>query len=82
MNVFEEVRFPEDISYGAIGGPEYSTKIISTNSGNEYRNITSTLSKLKFNISYGVKTKEQISKLLTFFRARRGRTDLSLLTFL
>ena len=65
--MFDEVRFPEDISYGAIGGPEYLTKIIPLNSGNEYRNITNSLSKLKYNISYVVKTNEQISKLLTFF---------------
>ena len=71
--MFDEVRFPEDISYGAIGGPEYLTKIIPLNSGNEYRNITNSLSKLKYNISYVVKTNEQISKLLTFFRARRGK---------
>ncbi len=71
--MFDEVRFPEDISYGSIGGPEYLTKIIPLNSVNEYRNITNSLSKLRYNISYGVKTNEQISKLLTFFRARRGK---------
>jgi uncharacterized protein (TIGR02217 family) len=73
MNGFDEIRFPEDISYGAIGGPRYFTDIVSTSSGGEYRNINYTDSKMKFNIAYGIKTKEQIDKLLLFFRARMGR---------
>ena len=73
MNGFDEIRFPEDISYGAIGGPQYFTDIVSTSSGGEYRNINYKDSKMKFNITYAIKTKEQIDKLLLFFRARLGR---------
>ena len=73
MNGFDEIRFPEDISYGAIGGPQYFTNIVHTSSGNEYRNINYSSSRMKFNVAYGVKTKEQMDKLLLFFRARRGR---------
>ena len=73
MNGFDEIRFPEDISYGAIGGPQYFTDIVSTSSGGEYRNINYKDSKMKFNIAYAIKTKEQIDKLLLFFRARLGR---------
>ena len=35
---FAEVRFPDDISYGSSGGPEYSTDIVETQSGHEQRN--------------------------------------------
>jgi uncharacterized protein (TIGR02217 family) len=73
MNGFDEIRFPEDISYGAIGGPQYFTDIVSASSGGEYRNINYGDSKMKFNIVYAIKTKEQIDKLLLFFRARMGR---------
>ncbi len=73
MSRFDEIRFPEDISYGAIGGPQYFTNITLTSSGNEYRNINYSSSRMKFNVAYGVKTKEQMDKLLLFFRARRGR---------
>ena len=59
--------------YGAIGGPQYFTNIVHTSSGNEYRNINYSSSRMKFNVAYGVKTKEQMDKLLLFFRARRGR---------
>ena len=73
MSRFDEIRFPEDISYGAIGGPQYSTNIVLTSSGNEYRNINYFSSRMKFNVAYGIKTKEQMDKLLLFFRARRGQ---------
>lgn len=70
---FTEERFPEDISFGAVGGPEYKTEILSSISGTEYRNIRWSNSRSKYNVSYGIKTKEQITKILSFFRARRGR---------
>ncbi|WPX96861.1 DUF2460 domain-containing protein [Candidatus Bandiella euplotis] len=73
MKEFDEVRFPEDISYGATGGPEYFTNIICTTNGKEYRTLNGTNSKMRYNISYAVKTSLQMEKLVTFFRARRGR---------
>lgn len=73
MSRFDEIRFPEDISYGAIGGPQYFTNIVLTSSGNEYRNINYSSSRMKCNVAYSVKIKEQIHKLLLFFRSRKGR---------
>ena len=77
MSRFDEIRFPEDISYGAIGEPQYFTNIVLTSSRNEYRNINYSSSRMKFNVAYGIKTKEQMDKLLLFFRARRGRAIVS-----
>jgi uncharacterized protein (TIGR02217 family) len=73
MSAFNEVRFPEDISYNAVGGPEYSTSISSTLSGKEYRNINNLYSRMMYDISYGLKTKKQIERLVAFFRAHNGR---------
>ncbi len=36
---FTEIRFPENISYGSIGGPEFSTDVVTTHNGCEQRNI-------------------------------------------
>ena len=36
---FHEVRFPTRVSYGAIGGPRFSTTVQILNSGFEQRNI-------------------------------------------
>ncbi|WP_253299753.1 DUF2460 domain-containing protein [Wolbachia endosymbiont of Chironomus riparius] len=70
---FTEVRFPENISYGSTGGPEFSTEIVKTHNGYEQRNINWSNARARYNISYGVKSNEQLLELITFFRARKGR---------
>lgn len=70
---FTEVRFPEDISYGSTGGPEFSTDIITTHNGHEQRNINWSAARAKYNITYGVKSDQQLSELIAFFRARYGK---------
>ena len=70
---FHDVRFPENISYGVTGGPEYSTDIVSTKSGAEQRNINWFYARHKYNAAHGVKTEKDIKALLHFFHARMGR---------
>lgn len=70
---FHETRFPEDISFGSSGGPEYSTDVVIMNSGYEQRNINWQESRAVYNIAHGVKTKDQLDELISFFRARKGR---------
>lgn len=70
---FDEIRFPVDISYGAMGGPEYSTDIVMLDNGFEKRNINWSVSRGRWNVSHGVKTKTQFDELLSFFRSRRGK---------
>lgn len=70
---FEEVRFPEDISYGSSGGPEYSTDIVEIASGFEQRNSNWSAARARYNVAHGVKTKTQLDALIAFFRARKGR---------
>ena len=33
MSGFHEVRFPDNIAYGATGGPEFATTMVATGSG-------------------------------------------------
>lgn len=70
---FSEIRFPEDISYGSSGGPEYSTGVIVLHSGHEQRNINWAEARARYNAAHGVKTQAQLDALIAFFRARRGR---------
>ena len=70
---FHEVQFPVDISYGASGGPEYSTDIVTVGSGYEQRNINWEQSRGRWNVAQGVKTKSQMDALIAFFRARMGK---------
>jgi uncharacterized protein (TIGR02217 family) len=72
---FIEVRFPTDIAYGAVGGPEYSTDIVITQSGFEQRNANWSQARGSYNVAHGVKTQAQLNTLIAFFRARKGRAD-------
>lgn len=70
---FVEVQFPPDISYGATGGPMFSTDITETFGGWEQRNVNWSQARGQWNVSHGVKTETQLAVLLAFFRARRGK---------
>jgi uncharacterized protein (TIGR02217 family) len=73
MTGFHEVQFPPDISYGASGGPRYSTSIVTTVSGHERRNANWAMARGRWNVAHGLKKREQVAALIAFFRARRGR---------
>ena len=73
MSGFHEVQFPPDISYGASGGPGYSTSVVTTVSGHERRNANWAAARGRWNVAHGLKKREQVAELIAFFRARRGR---------
>jgi uncharacterized protein (TIGR02217 family) len=73
MTGFHEVQFLPDISYGAAGGPGYSTTVVPTVSGHERRNANWAMARGKWNVAHGLKKREQVAELIAFFRARRGR---------
>jgi uncharacterized protein (TIGR02217 family) len=73
MIKFSQQVFPADISYGMAGGPEYSTDVIVAKSGAEQRNINWGRPKYRYNVAYGVRTKEQLDKLICFFRSHKGK---------
>lgn len=70
---FHEVSFPEDLSEGSIGGPEFKTEVVVLASGHEKRNQNWTYERERWQVAYGVKTVADLQALLTFFKARRGR---------
>jgi uncharacterized protein (TIGR02217 family) len=72
---FIETRFPTDIAYGSVGGPQYSTDIVITQSGYEQRNANWSQARAQYNVAHGVKTQAQLDALIAFFRARKGRAD-------
>jgi uncharacterized protein (TIGR02217 family) len=73
MSSFHEVLFPVDISYGSAGGPKWKTSIFTAASGFEGRAIEWGETRAEYDISYGIKSQEQMDLLTTFFYARRGR---------
>lgn len=70
---FHEVRFPDDIAYGATGGPEFATSVVATASGYEQRNINWSSARGRWDVTSGLKKQTQLDTLIAFFRARKGR---------
>lgn len=70
---FIETRFPDDISYGASGGPGFNTDVVEVNSGSEQRNSIWQDARGSWNVSHGVRTDAQLATLITFFRVMGGR---------
>ncbi|XAI96056.1 hypothetical protein [Microcystis phage Mwe-JY26] len=70
---FHEVRFPEHISYGSKGGPKFKTTVLALDSGYEQRNIDWAEAKAEYDVSHGIKSRDEMDELRSFFLARRGR---------
>lgn len=69
---FHEVRFPDRLSYGSEGGPGGSTSIVELDSGAEERNARWNPLKHSWDVSYGVKSREDIAEVLRFYHQRGG----------
>lgn len=72
MAFIESPRFPESISFGAAGGPEFETDITRTN-GSEQANGRREFPLQRWDISPGVRTQLGYGELLAFFMIARGR---------
>ena len=70
---FHEVRFPDNISRGARGGPERRTQIVEMASGDEERNASWADSRRRYDASYGIRKADDLAAVTAFFEARRGR---------
>jgi uncharacterized protein (TIGR02217 family) len=70
---FHEVRFPTGIAFGATGGPERRTDIVSLASGHEERNSRWADSRRRYNAGYGVRSLDDLHAVIAFFEERRGR---------
>lgn len=68
----ESPRFPEKVSYGAVGGPKFKTEIIILDSGFESRNIGWENSRCEYDVAY-VRDKEYMIEVVKFFRSVKGR---------
>lgn len=70
---FHEVRFPDNISRGARGGPERRTQIVELASGDEERNASWANSRRRYDVSYGIRRADDLDAVVAFFEARNGR---------
>jgi uncharacterized protein (TIGR02217 family) len=72
MQSFEDISFPLEIGREAMATAEFSTNIVTTLSGHEQRNSGWSDARLGYDVGPGVRSEEELSLLLAFFRARRG----------
>ncbi len=70
---FHEVRFPADLSFGAVGGPERRTDIVELTSGFEERNTPWAHSRRRYDAGLGLRSLDDLEALIAFFEARGGQ---------
>jgi len=70
---FHEVRFPTGLSFGAVGGPERRTEIVTLSNGHEERNSPWEHSRRRYDAGAGLRSMDDLAKLISFFEARRAQ---------
>ena len=72
MQAFDDVLYPFPLGKSASASPEFSTNVITLASGHERRNSLWSDARVHFDVGPGIRSEEELSKLVAFFRARRG----------
>ena len=70
---FHEVRFPADLNFGAVGGPERRTEIVALANGHEERNSPWAGSRRRWDAGLGMRSLDDLHALVAFFEARSGQ---------
>lgn len=71
--MFHEVRFPANLSFGSVGGPERRTEIVTLANGFEERNTPWAHSRRHYDAGVGLRSLDDLEALIAFFEARRGQ---------
>jgi uncharacterized protein (TIGR02217 family) len=69
---FHEVQFPVSLSFGASGGPETRSEIVTLQNGFEERNTPWSQSRRRYEAGLGLRDMDDVAAVLAFFEARRG----------
>ncbi len=70
---FHEVRFPANLSFGSVGGPERRTEIVTLANGFEERNTPWAHSRRRYDVGVAMRSLDDIELLIAFFEARQGQ---------
>lgn len=70
---FHDIRFPASLSFGAAGGPERRTEIVTLANGFEERNTPWEHSLRRYDAGLGLRSPDDLEQVLAFFEARRGQ---------
>lgn len=69
---FHDIRFPETLSFGSLGGPERRTEIVTLASGHEERNTPWAQARRRYDAGLGLRSLDDVERLIAFFEARQG----------
>jgi uncharacterized protein (TIGR02217 family) len=69
---FHDIRFPSGLSFGAAGGPERRTEIVTLANGFEERNTPWEHSLRRYDAGLGLRSPDDLETVIAFFEARRG----------
>lgn len=72
---FHEVRFPANLSFGSVGGPERRTEIVTLANGFEERNTPWEHARRRYDAGVGLRSLDDVEALIAFFEARRGQLN-------
>jgi uncharacterized protein (TIGR02217 family) len=75
MAFLETPRFPVEISFGAVGGPVWSTTIVKTMGGARSTNRNWEFPLHRYNISQAIRTNEDFEAVRSFFFNVYGMAD-------
>lgn len=70
---FHEVRFPANLSFGSVGGPERRTDVVSISNGFEERNSPWAHSRRRYDAGVGMRSLDDVATMIAFFEARFGK---------
>lgn len=70
---FHEVRFPANLSFGSVGGPERRTEVVALTNGFEERNTPWAEARRRYDAGVGLRSLDDIAELIAFFEARQGQ---------
>ncbi len=70
---FHEIRFPASLSFGALGGPERRTEIVTLANGFEERNTPWAHARRRYDAGLGLRSLDDVETLIAFFEARQGQ---------
>ncbi|SIO11034.1 TIGR02217 family protein [Rhodovulum sp. ES.010] len=70
---FHEIRFPANLSFGSLGGPERRTEIVALANGFEERNTPWEHARRRYDAGAAMRSLDDVEALIAFFEARRGQ---------
>lgn len=70
---FIEERFPLGVAFGASGGPQWRTEVVTLASGAEMRNARWAGSRRRYDAGSGVRSLADLQEVAGFFERMRGR---------